>query len=95
MAVAVMTGFVSRLRFGAQVMARPAPLGLNCIPMHMKQVLVTTRAEWRRWLARHHRKEKDGIGLVFFKDHTGQPSLPDTPQARAEEAVIKVRSAEL
>jgi uncharacterized protein YdeI (YjbR/CyaY-like superfamily) len=43
--------------------------------MHMKQVLVTTRAEWRRWLARHHRKEKDGIWLVFFKDHTGHPSL--------------------
>jgi uncharacterized protein YdeI (YjbR/CyaY-like superfamily) len=36
---------------------------------------VTTRAEWRAWLARHHDRERE-IWLVFWKKHTGKPSLP-------------------
>ena len=40
----------------------------------MKEVCLTTRAEWRRWLARNHDKET-GIWLVFYKKHTGKPTL--------------------
>ena len=41
----------------------------------MKQVHVSTRGQWRRWLAKNHQKEKDGIWLVFHKKATGRPSL--------------------
>jgi uncharacterized protein YdeI (YjbR/CyaY-like superfamily) len=41
----------------------------------MKQVHVTTRSQWRRWLAEHHDKEEHGIWLVFCKKATGRPSL--------------------
>jgi len=40
----------------------------------MKQVYAANRAEWREWLANNHRKES-GIWLVFYKKHTGRPSL--------------------
>ena len=40
----------------------------------MKQVYVKTRAEWRKWLIRNHEKST-GIWLVFYKKHTGKPSL--------------------
>jgi uncharacterized protein YdeI (YjbR/CyaY-like superfamily) len=35
----------------------------------------TSRDEWRRWLERHH-AESQGVWLVFYKKHTGRPSLP-------------------
>jgi uncharacterized protein YdeI (YjbR/CyaY-like superfamily) len=41
----------------------------------MKQVHVSTRGQWRRWLAESHNKEEDGIWLVFYKKETGRPSL--------------------
>ena len=41
----------------------------------MKQVHVTTRSQWRRWLAENHDQEKQGIWLVFHKKETGRPSL--------------------
>ncbi len=41
----------------------------------MKQVHVTTRSEWRRWLAENHDQEKRGIWLVFHKKKAGKPSL--------------------
>ncbi len=41
----------------------------------MKKVNVTTRSQWRRWLAENHDKEKDGIWLVFQRSETGRPSL--------------------
>lgn len=41
----------------------------------MKQVHVTTRSQWRRWLAENHDKEEKGIWLVFYKKATGRPSL--------------------
>jgi uncharacterized protein YdeI (YjbR/CyaY-like superfamily) len=41
----------------------------------MKQVLVTTRSQWRRWLAENHDQEKNGVWLVFHKKETGRPSL--------------------
>jgi len=41
----------------------------------MKQVHLTTRSQWRRWLAENHDKEESGIWLVFYKKETGRPSL--------------------
>lgn len=41
----------------------------------MKQIHVSTRAQWRRWLARNHREEKNGIWLVFYKKASGSPTL--------------------
>lgn len=41
----------------------------------MKQVHVTTRSQWRQWLAANHDQEKDGVWLVFHKKSTGEPSL--------------------
>jgi uncharacterized protein YdeI (YjbR/CyaY-like superfamily) len=41
----------------------------------MKQVHVTTRSQWRRWLSENHDQEKNGIWLVFNKKETGRPSL--------------------
>ncbi len=40
----------------------------------MKQVYVKTRAEWRNWLNKNHLKNA-GIWLVFYKKHTGKPTL--------------------
>jgi uncharacterized protein YdeI (YjbR/CyaY-like superfamily) len=34
-----------------------------------------TREEWRTWLAQHH-ASSPGIWFVFYKRHTGQPSIP-------------------
>jgi len=41
----------------------------------MKQVHVSTRAQWRKWLAGNHDQAPDGIWLVFYKKDTGRPSL--------------------
>jgi uncharacterized protein YdeI (YjbR/CyaY-like superfamily) len=35
---------------------------------------VTSREEWRRWLADHHRERKE-IWLVFHKKASGKPSV--------------------
>ena len=35
---------------------------------------VTRREEWRGWLERHYKNEKE-IWLVFYKKHTGQPRI--------------------
>lgn len=35
---------------------------------------VTRREEWRAWLERHYKSEKE-IWLVFYKKHTGQPRI--------------------
>ena len=40
----------------------------------MQEVYLTTRAEWRQWLAQRHNKES-GIWLVFYKKHTQVPTL--------------------
>lgn len=50
----------------------------------MKQLCVTTRAEWRRWLRRNH-GTSEGVWLVCPKKHTGKPS-PDY-DAIVEEAL--------
>ena len=41
----------------------------------MKLVHVTTRSQWRQWLARHQDQEPSGIWLVFHKNTTGKPTL--------------------
>lgn len=35
---------------------------------------VSSRAEWRRWLRRHHESSR-GVWLVFYKGHTGLASV--------------------
>lgn len=40
----------------------------------MKQLVVTTRCEWREWLGRNYDKEPE-VWLVFHKKHTGKPVL--------------------
>ena len=38
-------------------------------------IYLATRQEWRDWLARNHDKESV-IWLIYYKKHTGKPSLP-------------------
>jgi uncharacterized protein YdeI (YjbR/CyaY-like superfamily) len=40
----------------------------------MKTLHVTTREEWRAWLAAHHQTETE-IWIVYYKQHTGQPRI--------------------
>ena len=40
----------------------------------MDPVFFPTPAEWRRWLARHHRSAKE-LWVGFWKRHTGKPSI--------------------
>lgn len=39
-----------------------------------KTLDVTTVKAWRQWLAKHHASERE-IWLVFYKKHTGRPSI--------------------
>lgn len=43
--------------------------------MELKTLYVSDRARWRAWLESHHDSEPDGIWLVYYKQHTGKPSL--------------------
>ncbi len=36
---------------------------------------MTTRSQWRQWLAENHDKERDGVWLVYFKRPTCSASL--------------------
>jgi uncharacterized protein YdeI (YjbR/CyaY-like superfamily) len=40
----------------------------------MKTLHVTTREEWRAWLAAHHATETE-IWILYYKQHTGQPRI--------------------
>ena len=40
-----------------------------------KTLYVTHRDEWRMWLETHHETESE-IWLIFYKKHTGTPSIP-------------------
>ncbi len=40
----------------------------------MKQVYFKTRDAWRKWLSKNHEKNA-GIWLIFYKKHTGKPTL--------------------
>ena len=41
----------------------------------MRQIQVSTRGEWRKWLAENYDKEADGIWLVFYRRAAGRASL--------------------
>ena len=41
----------------------------------MKTLRVTNRDGFRRWLVKHHDKERE-IWLVFYKKHTGKANIP-------------------
>lgn len=36
---------------------------------------ITTRQEWRAWLKKHHKTEKD-IWLMYYKKASGKPRIP-------------------
>jgi uncharacterized protein YdeI (YjbR/CyaY-like superfamily) len=40
----------------------------------MEKIHFADREAWRSWLENHHRAQK-GIWLVFYKKHTGRPTL--------------------
>jgi uncharacterized protein YdeI (YjbR/CyaY-like superfamily) len=40
-----------------------------------KQLYVTSRDDWRSWLAAHHAAEKE-MWLVFYRERTGRPNIP-------------------
>ncbi|MGB8984645.1 MAG: hypothetical protein WCC12_22450, partial [Anaerolineales bacterium] len=35
---------------------------------------VTNRRDWRKWLSRHHKTEKE-IWLVYYRKETGKPRI--------------------
>jgi uncharacterized protein YdeI (YjbR/CyaY-like superfamily) len=41
----------------------------------VKRLYVKNREEWRYWLGKHHASENE-IWLVYYKKHTGKPSIP-------------------
>jgi len=41
----------------------------------LKQLNLTTRQTWRRWLEKNH-KTSTGVWLVYHKKHTGKPRIP-------------------
>jgi len=47
-------------------------------------IIVSSRQEWRRWLGEHHTELKE-IWLVYFKKHTGKPTL--TKSEAIDEAI--------
>ena len=50
----------------------------------MKQLYVTDREQWRKWLSKNHATEA-GIWLVFYKKETSRPSIEY--EAAVEEAL--------
>lgn len=41
----------------------------------IERVYARDRAEWRAWLEAHHLSAK-GVWLIYYKQHTGQPTIP-------------------
>lgn len=39
------------------------------------QLYVTTRDEWRAWLAAHHETERE-VWLIYYRKHSGKPRIP-------------------
>jgi uncharacterized protein YdeI (YjbR/CyaY-like superfamily) len=39
-----------------------------------KTLYVTSREEWRAWLAKHYQSETE-VWLIYYKKHTGQPRI--------------------
>ncbi|MDT8402184.1 MAG: YdeI/OmpD-associated family protein [Bacteroidales bacterium] len=41
----------------------------------MKTLMVITRDEWRTWLEKNHKMEKE-VWLIYYKKHTCKPRIP-------------------
>ncbi len=40
-----------------------------------ESIYLENRQQWREWLRKHNAR-KQGIWLIYFKKHTGKPSIP-------------------
>lgn len=40
-----------------------------------KTLYVTNRDDWRAWLNKNHKTEKE-VWLIYYKNHTGKPTIP-------------------
>ena len=49
-----------------------------------KTIYVKNRREWRSWLQKNH-KSSPGVWLIYYKKHTGKPTIPYTDAV--EEAI--------
>jgi uncharacterized protein YdeI (YjbR/CyaY-like superfamily) len=54
-------------------------------PLEMHVLHVRDREAWREWLAANHDTEPAGVWLVFYRRHTGKPTLEY--EASVEEAL--------
>ena len=43
--------------------------------LEVSTLYVKERQHWRAWLEKFHDVEKSGIWLVYYKQHTGKPTL--------------------
>ncbi|NND43936.1 MAG: hypothetical protein HKN58_01335 [Xanthomonadales bacterium] len=43
--------------------------------LELNTVYVSDRERWRAWLEKNHDREPDGVWLVYYKQHTGKPSI--------------------
>ena len=63
----------------------------------MKTVEVTTRSEWRHWLAANHDKEPNGIWLVYRKQFIWwivTAKRPETREKRLKESLMLLTKGE-
>lgn len=44
-------------------------------PLEMHMFYARDRAAWREWLEVNHDSEPQGVWLVYFKQHTGEPTV--------------------
>lgn len=44
-------------------------------PLEISTIYVRDRAAWRAWLSKNHDRVPQGIWLVYYKQHTGKPTL--------------------
>jgi uncharacterized protein YdeI (YjbR/CyaY-like superfamily) len=43
--------------------------------LEVSTVYVKTRQQWREWLQNNHANEPQGIWLIYYKKHSGKPTL--------------------
>jgi uncharacterized protein YdeI (YjbR/CyaY-like superfamily) len=55
--------------------ATDAPIFMKGRRAELRTLRVTSRRQWRAWLAKHH-TSSPGVWLVFYKAHTGLKSMP-------------------
>lgn len=54
------------------------------MPKTLKQLSLSARSDWRKWLIRYH-ESSPGVWLIFWKKHTGRPCI--AYEAAVEEAL--------